>query len=170
MDAVYELKEMLCEELEEYGKKDKLDVGGLEIVDKLAHTIKNLDKIIETYEDEEYSGEGSYEGSYEGGSYQGGGNMGGSYEGSYERGGSRRGSYAREGGRGGRGGGSRRGSYAMARGDGRGRGRNARRDSMGRYSRDSQMMVQELRELMEDAPDERTKMEFQKFIQKIEQM
>lgn len=166
MDAVYELKEMLCEELEEYGKKDKLDVGGLEIVDKLAHTIKNLDKIIETYEeDEEYSGYGggSYEGSYEGGSYQGGGNMGG---GSYERGGSRRGSYER----GGRGGGSRRGSYAMARGDGRGRGRNARRDSMGRYSRDSQMMVQELRELMEDAPDERTKMEFQKFIQKVEQM
>ena len=54
MDAVYELKEMLCEELEEYGKKDKLDVGGLEIVDKLAHTIKNLDKIIETYEDDGY--------------------------------------------------------------------------------------------------------------------
>lgn len=163
MDAVYELKEMLCEELEEYGKKDKLDVGGLEIVDKLAHTIKNLDKIIETYEDEEYSGEGSYEG-YEGG------NMGGSYEGSYERGGSRRGSYAREGGRGGRGGGSRRGSYAMARGDGRGRGRNARRDSMGRYSRDGKMMAQELRELMEDAPDERIKMEMQRLIQKVENM
>ena len=54
MDAIYELKDMLCEELEEYGKKDKLDVGGLEIVDKLAHTIKNLDKIIESYEDEEY--------------------------------------------------------------------------------------------------------------------
>ena len=56
MDAVYDLKDMLCEELEEYGKKDKLDVGGLEIVDKLAHTIKNLDKIIEKYDEEEYSG------------------------------------------------------------------------------------------------------------------
>lgn len=148
MDAVYELKDMLCEELEEYGKKDKLDVGGLEIVDKLAHTIKNLDKIIETYEDEGYSGayEGMYDGSYEGG------NMGG---GSYAR------RYSRERGR---------GSYAMARGGGRGRGRNARRDSMGRYSRDGKMMAQELRELMEDAPDERIRMELQKVIQKVENM
>lgn len=155
MDAVYDLKDMLCEELEEYGKKDKLDVGGLEIVDKLAHTIKNLDKIIETYEEDGYS-EAYYDGSYEGT-----GNMGGgSYEGSYERGGSRRGSYARERG------GSRRGSYAMARG----RGRNARRDSMGRYSRDGKMMAQELRELMEDAPDERIRMELQKVIQKVENM
>lgn len=154
MDAIYELKDMLCEELEEYGKKDKLDVGGLEIVDKLAHTIKNLDKIIESYEDEGYS-EAYYDGSYDG-SYQGGGtgNMGG---GSYAR------RYSRE--RDGRG-----GSYAMARGDGRGRGRNAKRDSMGRYSRDGRMMAQELRELMEDAPNEHIKMEMQKLIQKVENM
>ena len=155
MDAVYELKDMLCEELEEYGKKDKLDVSGLEIVDKLAHTIKNLDKIIETYEeDDEYSGYygGSYDGSYEGGNQ--GGNMGG---GSYAK------RYSRE--RGGRG-----GSYAMARGDGRGRGSNARRDSMGRYSRDGRMMAQELRDLMEDAPNEHIKMEMKKLIQKVENM
>ena len=148
MDAVYELKDMLCEELEEYGKKDKLDVGGLEIVDKLAHTIKNLDKIIETYEEDGYS-EAYYDGSYEGT-----GNMGG---GSYAR------RYSRE--RGGRG-----GSYAMARGDGRGRGSNARRDSMGRYSRDGRMMAQELRDLMEDAPNEHIKMEMKKLIQKVENM
>ena len=58
------------------------------------------------------------------------------------------------------------GSYA--------RGRSARRDSMGRYSsrgysRD-QEMVSELHELMEQAPDERTRQEFQRFISKIEQM
>lgn len=135
MDAIYELKAMLCDELEEYGKKDKLDVGGLEIVDKLAHTIKNLDKIIEAYDDE-YSGE-----------YMD--NMGGSYEGGR--------SYAR---------GDRGGMYSRARG----RRGNVKRDSMGRYSRDSQMMAQELRELMEEAPDERTKMEFKKFISKIESM
>lgn len=146
MDAVYDLKDMLCEELEEYGKKDKLDVGGLEIVDKLAHTIKNLDKIIESYEDEGYS-EAYYDGSYEGTGNMDGGNMGGSY--------ARR--YSRERGR---------GSYAMARG----RGRNAKRDSMGRYSRDGKMMAQELRELMEDAPDERIRMELQKVIQKVENM
>jgi predicted phage gp36 major capsid-like protein len=54
-------------------------------------------------------------------------------------------------------------------------GRNTRRDSMGRYSSEpgysrDEEMISELRELMEDAPDEHTRMEFQKFIQKIEQM
>ena len=64
----------------------------------------------------------------------------------------------------------------------------ARRDSRGRYSREGGSsyergrnnysrrysmdgdMVMELRDLMEDAPDERTRMEFQKFIKKIEGM
>lgn len=62
------------------------------------------------------------------------------------------------------------GSYA------RGRGRNAKRDSMGRYSRNagysmaSEDMIDELHELMKDAPDEQTRKEFQKFIQRIESM
>lgn len=56
----------------------------------------------------------------------------------------------------------------------RGRTGNVRRDSMGRYSsrgysRDHEM-VSELRELMEKAPDEKTRMEFQKFISKVESM
>lgn len=54
------------------------------------------------------------------------------------------------------------------------RGRNARRDSMGRYSRGYSManedMMDELRDLMEKAPDEMTKREFKKFIDKIETM
>ena len=63
------------------------------------------------------------------------------------------------------------GSYA----DNRGRGSQANRDSRGRYSSErgysrDENMIMELRELMQDAPDERTRMEFQKFIQKIEQM
>ena len=132
MDAIYELKEMLCDELEEYGKKDKLDVGGLEIVDKLAHTVKNLDKIIESYEEQGYSSD------YD--------NMDGSYDGSYGR------------------------RYSRERGYSRARGRNVRRDSMGRYSRDGKMMARELRELMEDAPDESIKTEMRRLIQKVEQM
>ena len=48
-----------------------------------------------------------------------------------------------------------------------------RRDSMGRYSsrysRDDDM-ISELRELMQDAPDQKTKQEFQRFISKLEQM
>ena len=50
-----------------------------------------------------------------------------------------------------------------------------RRDSMGRYSRRGYSMaagdmVDELHELMEKAPDEMTKREFKKFIDKIESM
>ncbi len=77
MHKLYDLKEMLCNELENYGSKDEIDEKGLEIVDKLAHTIKNLDKIIESYEEEDYSmgydsyrsGRGSSYGSYRGGNY-----------------------------------------------------------------------------------------------------
>ena len=65
MHKLYELKEMLCDELKEYGDKDKLDVSSLEIVDTLAHAIKNIDKIIEAGE-EDYSMRGSY---YDDGSY-----------------------------------------------------------------------------------------------------
>ena len=46
---------------------------------------------------------------------------------------------------------------------------NAKRDSMGRYSRANDMMIDELRELMDDAPDEQSRMEFERFIQKMEQ-
>ena len=148
MHELYELKEKLCEELEKYGGQE-LTAGSLEVVDKLAHAIKNIDKILEAKEEEEYSMENSYEG---GGSYDRGGNRGGgrSYR-SYRSG----------------------GSYAYARG----RGRNARRDSMGRYAReseysmaDSEEMVENLRAMMNEAPDERTRQEFQRFIQKIEGM
>lgn len=65
------------------------------------------------------------------------------------------------------------------------RNRSYARDNRGRYSRNSyergrrsmargysrdENMVMELRELMEDAPDEKTRMEFERFISKIEGM
>ena len=43
-----------------------------------------------------------------------------------------------------------------------------RRDSMGRYSRDNDRMIEELRSMMESAPDERTRSEFRSFIDKME--
>lgn len=152
------LIDYICEELEEYEKKaekGKLSMAEIQYVDLLAHTKKNLLKGEEMMDGESYA---------------------------YE-------SYARErGGRGGRGGNRGGGGrsnayegrsnesyeYMNARG-GRGRGRNARRDSRGRYSSenyamDAGEMIEELRDLMEDAPDERTRMEFQRFIQKMEQM
>lgn len=70
--------------------------------------------------------------------------------------------------RGGNGGSYRGGSYARGR-------MNARRDSMGRYSREAGYsrddgMVDELRDLMEDAPNDAVKRDIKKLIDKIEQM
>lgn len=140
MHKIYELKDMLCEELEEYGSKEKLDVGGLDIVDKLAHAIKNIDKIIETYE-EEIGGNSSMYPYY-------------SMRGSYENGGgsSNRGSYAR---------GGMRGNSSYARRNSMGR--------YSRAEDDMDSMVMELRGLMSDLPEEKRR-EVEKFITKIERM
>lgn len=130
MHEIYELKDMLCKELEEYGRKGDLDVGSLEIVDKLAHAVKNLGKIIEMKEESE-----GYSSRY-------------MYDDGYNRGGT---SY-------------RNRSYA--------RGRNTRRDSMGRYSRAEdgvEEMVEELRDMMGDLPEEKRK-EVERFINKMERM
>lgn len=154
MHELYELKEMLMKELEEYGRKGEMSAGSLEIVDKLSHAIKNLCKIIEAAEEEEegYSRRG---GSY----YYEGGQGGNTNTARMVRGGS--------------GGGS---SYA--RGGGRGRGRNARRDSMGRYSRtggsmyyrNADELVEQLEELMEDAPNEQIRQRMGQLVQELEQM
>lgn len=127
MEELEKLKAMLCEELEQYGRKGEMSAGTLEIVDKLAHAVKNLDKIIESYD--EYSG--AYEGG-RGGSYRGGSYRGGSYRG---------GSYAR------------------------------RRDRMGRYSSEGYSrhdLAEELRALMDEAPDEKTRMEMERLVNKME--
>lgn len=147
---MHKLIEYVCDELEELERKadkdGKLSMAEMQYVDLLAHTKKNLLKAEEMSDEMEYSG--AYEDGY-------------------------RGSYAR-GGQGSNRGGSSRNSYRNSYA--RGRGRNARRDSMGRYSREGgysmagDEMVSELRELMQDAPDEQTRMEFQRFISKIEQM
>ena len=141
MHELYELKEKLMSELEEYGKQD-LTAGSLEVVDKLSHSIKNICKIIEAYEMEE----------------EGQSMRGGSYRNSYERG-RRDGNYSRTGG-----------SYA------RGRGGNARRDSMGRYARDDgysradgvEDLVEEIRSMMQELP-QNLQMDAQRFVQKLEQ-
>lgn len=108
MKELHELKERLCDELKEYGRKGELSAGTLDVVDKLAHTIKNLDKIIEGYE-AGYSG-----------------------------------------------------NYPWSYSDGRSY---ARRDSMGRYSRHG--LSDKLRDLMEEAPDDRTRMEIKRLIDKM---
>ena len=41
-----ELRDTLCRELDEIAEKGELSAGDLETVDKLTHTMKNLDKIM----------------------------------------------------------------------------------------------------------------------------
>ena len=57
--AMYDLRNMLCEELDELARKGELGAGDLEIAHKLTATIKNIDK-IEMMEDDGYSRDGDY--------------------------------------------------------------------------------------------------------------
>ena len=103
MSELHDLREMLCKELKEYGRKE-LSAGSRSTIDTLAHALKNLDKVIE---DDGYSGHYPY--AYDGRSY--------------------------------------------------------RRDSMGRYSRNS--LTDKLRDLMEEAPDDHSRLEIQRLIDKM---
>lgn len=55
MHKLYELKETLIKELERYADNQTLDLQTLDVIDKLAHAGKNVCKIIETCEEEQYS-------------------------------------------------------------------------------------------------------------------
>lgn len=70
MEYMNELKEKLCDELEEIANKGELGAGDLEIVHKLTDTIKNIDKIEIMKEDGGYSRAGDWEmrGTYDRGS------------------------------------------------------------------------------------------------------
>ena len=141
---MHKLIEFVCDELDELERKadkdGKLSMAEVQYADMLANMKKNILKSEMLMEESDYSMAG--------------------------------GSYAR-GDRGGNRGGGRLNNphdnmfYARSRSRGR--------DSVGRYSRegysrDAEEMVEQLRDLMEDAPDEMTRKEFEKFIRKIEQM
>lgn len=98
MHGIYEIEKMLCDELDELGQKGELTTGSLETVDKLAHALKNTQKVIEYYETMgDYSNRGGYDmydGSYARDSRRGG-RTGANQYGSYVRGGRRGGGYSR---------------------------------------------------------------------------
>ena len=87
--AMYDLRDMLCEELDELARKGDLGAGDLEIAHKLTDTIKNIDK-IEMMEDDGYSRDGDY---LRDGDYSRGGDWRADMRGTYGRGSS----YARRG-------------------------------------------------------------------------
>ena len=92
MKGLYKLREKLCDELEKFGEGAEMTPPALDTVDKLAHAIKNIDKVME--------GDG---GAYsQAGDWIAGGRYGHSYDdgrdgGSYRRRGGM-GRYPREGG------------------------------------------------------------------------
>lgn len=100
MEKLYDLKDKLCEELEEFARKQEMGAGDLEVIHKLTDTIKNIDKICMLEE------EGGYSEAVDGGDYGRGSsyaNRGKHYV---------RGHYSRDGGMNG---------YSTRRRDGRGR-------------------------------------------------
>ena len=132
MHKLYELKEKLMRELEDYSANGKFSKDDVEAIKYITSAIDHLCNIMEDA-DAEYS------------------ELGGSY--AYEQGGGNRGTgYSR--------------NYAYARG----RGGNARRDSMGRYSREGsrEEMIMQLREMMQNAPDERTRMRIDELVREFE--
>ena len=148
---LYELCEKLGEELKrannEVRMKDKLSGAELDWLDKLTHAMKSIKTVIAMEEENGYSERGSYAyGDRTGRVHWNDGNV--SYGGD------------------------------MSYGESYARGRNAKRDRMGRYSSErgysrddaKEDMMSELRGLMQDAPDERTKQEFRAFMTKLEQM
>jgi hypothetical protein len=141
MHRLYELKDKLIQELEDYSENGKYSKEDVEAIKYMASAVDHLCNIVERAEDEEYSM------AMDGGSYEGGG-------GSYARGG--RGGGNRGGGRSNAGG----GSYA----------RNRRRDSMGRYSRAEDDIKMQLQEIMESAPNEQVRMEIQRLVNRIDKM
>ena len=61
MEYMHELKEKLCDELDEIARKGELGAGDLEIIHKLTDTIKNLDKIDMLEDGGGYSQAGDWE-------------------------------------------------------------------------------------------------------------
>lgn len=85
MDFYYDLKKMLCRELEEIARKQQLSAGDLEIVDKLTHSIKSIVTII-AMDDSGYSYNDGYSGARRRdsmGRYADGGNSGRYYDDGY---------------------------------------------------------------------------------------
>lgn len=134
----------------------------IDSVYKLMDIVKDAMCIANMEEEAEYSEYGGD--SYRGGSYRGGSYRGGSYRGSYEDGMSNEGnSYAR-----GRGRGAKRyadGRYAPYSRDG-----GSYRSGNSGYSRgdEKQEYIENLRSMMQDAPDEQTRQNIQKMISQME--
>lgn len=142
MKTLYELRDKLCEELDEIAAKGDLSAGDLEAVHKLTDTIKNIDKIcIMDMDEEGYSGAGEWEAH---------GRFGDEYSRRHDNGNS----YARDG----------------RRRDSRGRYSRDGRRMNGRYSRDDgkEHMIDKLEDMMNEVDSDRVKSAIRKAINELE--
>lgn len=149
IEMLYELCDTISREIEKSNDKirsagGELSAGDIDYLDKLTHSLKSIKTTIAMMEAEDEDGgysERGYSRNMDGGS-------------SYRSGRSYRDgrTYPHMGG-----------SYA------RGRGRNARRDSMGRYS-SHDGVAEELRSLMGSVQDESVRRDMQRLVEKVEGM
>ena len=146
MHEIKNLKEKLCRELDEYASRGKMDLNTLQIIDTIAHTVKNLNKIMEQEEETGYNEGPRIHGNYSFAGSNGSGNSGSGY--------SSAGNY------------NNRYNYNRNMGD----WRMNDYSTAGRYATGNDVMIQQLYDLMNDARDEKTRREFQKFIDRMERM
>jgi hypothetical protein len=132
MHNLENLKDKLCRELDEYASRGKMDMNTLQIIDTIAHTVKNLNKIIECDEKEKYSEGPRVHGNY---------SFGDNYNSGYNYNNRNMGDWRMD-------------PYSMA----------------GRYATGNDVMIQKLRDLMNDTHDSAMRDEFRRFIEKMERM
>lgn len=145
MHEMYELKEMLMEEVKKIANKGELTAGSLETVDKLLNSIKNTCKII-MYDEYAEDGNSYADSDMDMSEY------------SYARG---RGSNAKRDSMGRY---SREGGYSNARGRG---GRYSRRGYS--YADGKEEKVEMLRDMMNEASSDDERRALQKIIRRMEQ-
>jgi len=156
MNEIYEMKETVAREIGEANRRiresgGKLSEDDVEIIDQLSHSMKSLVTTCAMLEAEEEGEDGGYSGRWmpPGPVYNPGITYG------YSRRGERRDDYSRNGT--GNGYSGNRGGYS----------RNDGRYSRNGYSRNGDMGEQ-LRQMMEDAPDDLTRMEIKKLMDRME--
>lgn len=131
---LYELRDMLMDELKSLTSKGELTAGSLDTVDKLTHSIKSIDTICAMEEAGDYS--------YDGMSYAGRGNQMRDSRGRYS-------------------------SDSGSMNDGSYRGY-SRRYSRGYSGNDKQEVIEELRDLMNQASDSKTRQAIKQAIHDME--
>lgn len=145
LDTLYDICDVVTQKLERYNEKlskngGEMSASDLEIIDKLTHTLKSVKTTIAMIEAEDKGYSGTY---WDGKQY---------YDGQQ----------------------SMDGMNTRSQSSARGRGSRAKRDSMGRYSRDGysredakEDMMNDLYELMDNAPDDHTRKKLERFISEL---